>query len=185
MRVKRGERGGWKKGTWGRRMVGVREREDSKGEGGSRTSTIATVSRHNSSRFYVCIPPPGQGQIIHIPLRPLSFRTFFNCLRPHRAFCHLWSAPFASPPVTAPTPGAVLLCHLVGSSSVCQPNPPPNTVARTPPALTPCPNWASCLTLDAERHTTSALVVHYRVPDLLFLLYRRIYKANALLSFPS
>ena len=32
-----------------------------------------------SHLFYV----PGQGQIIHSPLRPL------NCLRPHRSFCHL------------------------------------------------------------------------------------------------
>jgi hypothetical protein len=77
-----------------------------------------------SSRFYVWgfgslpSPGPGPGQIIH-SLFPsaLSF-SFSNCLRPHRAFCH----PLHSPPVTTycSHTRSCALCHLLGSSSVCQ-----------------------------------------------------------------
>jgi hypothetical protein len=91
----------------------VYEKERASRIEGSRTSTIATrpsirlsadsLASHLSCRFYVWIPPPGQGQIIHIPLRPLVF----NCLRPYRSFCH-------------PLLYLLSTINLAGSSSACQ-----------------------------------------------------------------
>ena len=78
-------------------------------------------------------PSPGPGPD-HSYSPPPSHLSYFLIVSVHTApsvIPHsIWSAPFASPPVSAPTPGAVLLCHLVGSSSDCQPNPPPNTVVH-------------------------------------------------------
>ena len=52
-------------------------------------------------------------------------------------------------PLLPPTPGAVFLCHLVGSSSACQ----QSRLRIQWHSLAPCPNRASCLTPDAARHT--------------------------------
>jgi len=79
-----------------------------------------------SSRFYVwgfgslpLTPHPGQGQArsFIIPLRPLIF-SFFNCLRPHRAFCHPHS--ISSPPF-AFAAGPLVSSH----TRCCAPLPPP------------------------------------------------------------
>ena len=84
LRGKRGERGEWKRGAWGRReregrwWVYERERA-SRIEGLQSPLGSLSADSLGSHLFYV----PGQGQIIHSPLRPL------NCLRPHRSFCHL------------------------------------------------------------------------------------------------
>jgi hypothetical protein len=108
MRVKRGERGGWKKGTWGMRYreggwwVYEKERA-SRIEGRETDQHNRHCQPTRSSRFYVWIwildpsPHPGQGQpgqIIHIiPLRPLivSAHTAPSVI-PHS----IWSAPFAT-----------------------------------------------------------------------------------------
>ena len=157
-------------------MVGVREREGEESKGG-RVTDQHNRHRQPTQLFPVLrlYPSPGPGPD-HSYSPPPSHFSLFLIVSAHTApsvIPHsIWSAPpFASPPVTAPTPGAVLLCHLVGSSSVCQPNPPPNTVTHnTGSYAMPKPGVLShSRCCKAHRY---ALVVHYRVLDLLFLLYR-------------
>ena len=75
-RARRVEEGGMgKEGRW---WVYERERA-SRIEGSLSPLGSLSADSLGSHLFYV----PGQGQIIHSPLRPL------NCLRPHRSFCHL------------------------------------------------------------------------------------------------
>jgi hypothetical protein len=159
MRVKGGERGGWKKGTWGRRYreggwwVYEKERA-SRIEGRETDQHNRHCQPTRSSRFYVWIwipldwidpsPHPGQGQpgqIIHIiPLRPLIVSA-------HTApsVIPTLSGQLHSPPVTAhcshsrccaPFPRPRLF---IGLPAI----PPPNTVAHHTPAFAPCPNRAS------------------------------------------
>jgi hypothetical protein len=196
MRVKRGERGGWKKGTWGRRV----EREDGgctrkRGRVESKGRVTDQHNRHcqptRSSRFYVWIwisplPSPGPGPEArpdHSYYPPPSHFSFFNCFRPHRAFCH--------PPLylvssirhrSASTPGHLLLCHFVGSSSACQHSRLRTQWRTTHRFLRHARTGVLSYFRRCKAQSTSAFIVHYRVPDLLFLLYRRIYIANALLS---
>lgn len=102
--------------------MGVRERE---GEQNRREGHGPAQSPLSADLHFPVLrldPSPGPGPD-HSYSPPPSHFSYFNCLRPHRAFCHpqwwhsIWSAPFGGPPVT---PRAVLLCHLVGSSSACQ-----------------------------------------------------------------
>jgi hypothetical protein len=109
-----------------------------------------------------------------------------HCLRPRRAFCHphsISSAPCATGYQSLLPHPVLVLCSFATSSALHRfASNPASEHSGVPPALAPCPNRAGVLShCKAHSTSTSALVVHYRVPDLLFLLYRRIYKANALL----
>ncbi len=121
-RVRRGERGGWKKGTWGRRWW-VYEKENRR-EGHNRHSAQhSTVSRLAGFSlvlpgFTFRIPPRGQGQIIHIPLSPLIVSAH--------------TAPSVIPHSTANVQPTRRL--FVGLPAI----PPPNSVA-------PCPDRCKAL----------------------------------------
>jgi hypothetical protein len=140
-----------------------------------------------SSRFYVWgldpSPHPVQGQarsFIHYSPPPSRFRSLIVSV--HTAPSVIHSIRHRSL-LTAPTTGPVFLCHLLGSSSVYQQSRLRTQWRTTGSCAIPKPGVLSHFRrCKAQSTSTSALVVHYRVPDLLFLLYRRIYKANALLS---
>jgi hypothetical protein len=85
----------------------------------------------------------------------LSFIVLFNCFRPHRALCH--------PPLYLVS-SIRLATGLCSHTRCCAPLPPRRLFiglpaksasehSGAPPALAPCPNRASCLTLDTARHT--------------------------------
>jgi hypothetical protein len=168
----------------------TRKRERVESKGGGRVTDQHNRHCQPTQLFPVLrlYPSPGPGPD-HSFIFPSALSVFvlFNCFRPYRAFCH--------PPLYLVSSIRLATGYCSHTTRCCAalpprrlfiglPAKPASEHSGAPPALTPYPNRASCLTLDAARHTASALVVHYRVLDLLFLLYGRIYKANALLSFP-
>ena len=165
MRVTRGERGEWKKGTWRRRERRKdggckRKRGRVESKGGSRTSTIATVSRLVLPGFTFGDLDPSPSPLTRsrarpfiIPLRPLIF-LFFNCLRPHRALCH---PPFATGHYSLFS-HPVRLCSFATSSAPHRFATSEHSSSGKPPAVAPYPIRASCFTSDAARHKALVLV---------------------------
>lgn len=162
----------------------TRKRGRVESKGGTRTSTIATVSRLVLPGFTFVFgslpsPHPGQGQrpdqIIHIPLRPLISRSLIVSAHtapsviPHS----IWSAPFATGLFPLPVISSSSVLHRIASIPASEHSGAPHTGTCAMPKTGVMSHFRRC-----KAQSTSTFIV----PDLLFLLYRRIYIANALLS---